>query len=47
MLTNLTLAAMASLVISANAVRQPPTAPPIKLGAGKGGTSAADLERGA
>ena len=28
MLTNLTLAAAASLIVSAQAIRQPPTAPP-------------------
>jgi hypothetical protein len=36
MLLHLTLAAVASLVLSATAVRQPPTAPPLKLEAEKG-----------
>jgi len=31
MLTNLTLAAAASLLVSAQAIRQPPTAPPRKI----------------
>ena len=47
MLTNLTLAVMASLVLSATAVRQPPTAPPLKLMAQKGKTLSAKLEWGA
>ena len=33
MLTNLTLAAAASPIVSAHAIRQPPTAPPRKIGA--------------
>jgi hypothetical protein len=32
MLTNLTLAATASLIVSAQAIRQPPTAPPKHFG---------------
>ena len=47
MLINLTLAVIASLVLSANAVRQPPTAPPLKLMARKGNALTATLERGA
>ena len=47
MLINLTLAVMASLVLSANAVRQPPTAPPLKLSARKSNALTATLERGA
>lgn len=35
MLLHLTLAAVASFVLSATAVRQPPTAPPLKLKAEK------------
>ena len=47
MLINLTLAVMASLVLSANAVRQPPTAPLLKLMARKSNALTATLERGA
>jgi hypothetical protein len=36
MLIHLTLVAVASFVLSATAVRQPPTAPPLKFKADKG-----------
>jgi hypothetical protein len=47
MLINLTLAVLASLVLSAEAVRQPPTAPPAKLTTAKGESLSRKLERGA
>jgi hypothetical protein len=47
MLINLALVVLASLVLSAQAVRQPPTAPPLKLTAAKGGSLSRKLERGA
>ena len=47
MLINLTLAVLASLVLSAEAVRQPPTAPPVKLTTAKGESLSRKLERGA
>ncbi len=47
MLINLTLAVLASLVLSAQAIRQPPTAPPRKLTAETGRRLSGKLERGA
>ncbi len=47
MLKYLTLAAVASFVLSATAVRQPPTAPPLKLKAEKGDSLFGALGRGA
>jgi hypothetical protein len=47
MLINLTLAVLASLVLSAQAVRQPPTAPPLKPTAEMGRSLSGKLERGA
>ena len=47
MLINLTLAVLASLVLSAEAVRQPPTAPPLERTAAKGGSLSRTLEGGA
>jgi hypothetical protein len=47
MLLHLTLAAVASFVLSATAVRQPPTAPPLKLKAETGEGLSGTLEGGA
>jgi hypothetical protein len=47
MLITLTLAALASYVLSAQAVRQPPTAPPLKLKLERATPLSGLLERGA
>jgi len=47
MLINLTLAVLASLVLSTQAVRQPPTAPPLKLTAETDRRPSGKLSRGA
>jgi hypothetical protein len=47
MLIHLTLVAVASFVLSATAVRQPPTAPPLKLKADEGERLFSAFARGA
>jgi hypothetical protein len=47
MLIHLTLLAVMSFVLSATAVRQPPTAPPLKLRADKGERLSSAFARGA